>query len=85
MPRGIQMREPEDWPLELRRLQRIRLAAELEPLRSERWKRMIAACTDAVALLIVTSPEGEGDAIRLARGRLAEELREEGVTPPGAT
>lgn len=66
MPRPVSVRDAEDWHDEMVRLRRLSRAAEIEPQRSEQWRREVRRHVDALLLLIACSPDGESTAIEMA-------------------
>lgn len=75
MARGVKRRSSEDWADEVRRLHRMRVAADLEVKagdRSPEWGAGVRRAIDALILLIVTSSTGEGDAIAAASGHMGQ-------------
>lgn len=73
MARGVKRRSSEDWSDEVRRLHRMRVAADLEVKagdRSPEWGACVEGAVDALSLLIVTSSAGEQDAVTTAAGRM---------------
>lgn len=72
----IKRRTDEDWSDEVRRLHRMRVAADLEVQagnRSESWGRIVRASVDALNLLLVTSSDAEQEAIAIASRILGEQ------------
>lgn len=62
----IKRRTDEDWSDEVRRLHRMRVAADLEVKAGERssdWGRIVRASVDALNLLLVTSSDAEEEAV----------------------
>lgn len=77
MPK-VKQRSGDDWADEVRRLHRMRVAADLDVeagVRSEAWGDLVRASSDALSLLLVTSQDGETQALMGARERLNQALR----------
>lgn len=77
MAREIQPRDPSEWPLELKRVQRIGLAAAIDGVHGDDWKNSVRTLANALALLLaVEDPRGEPESIELAWRLVERALKE---------